>query len=55
MSESIGNRLIEPLCYLSMIALSIVSQINEKLIPLHVQITVFSLSIITIGSYRSLN
>jgi uncharacterized membrane-anchored protein len=38
-----------------MVALSVVSTVNEKLIPLHVQITVFSLSIITIGSFRSLS
>ena len=55
MSTNIGNKLIEPLCYLAMICLSVVSSINEKLIPLHIQITVFSLSIITIGSYRSLS
>lgn len=35
-STHIGNKLIEPLCYLSMIALSVISSINEKLIPLHV-------------------
>ena len=50
----IGNKLLEPLCYLSMIALSVIGTINDKLIPLHIQITVFSLAIITIGSYRSL-
>lgn len=56
MSESftIGNKMLEPMCYLSMIALSIISSFNEKLIPLHVNITVFSLAIIIVGSYRSL-
>jgi minor histocompatibility antigen H13 len=54
-SVVLGNKLLEPLCYVSMIALSIVSSINEKLVPLHVQITVFSLAIITVGSYRSLS
>ena len=53
--SSLGNSWVEPLCYLSMVALSVVSTVNEKLIPLHVQITVFSLSIITIGSFRSLS
>jgi hypothetical protein len=38
-----------------MIGLSAVSSlIDEKLIPLHVNITVFSLAIIIVGSYRSL-
>lgn len=53
-SHSIGNKFLEPLCYLSMIGLSAVSSYNEKLVPLHIQITVFSLAIITVGSYRSL-
>ena len=50
----IGSKLIEPLCYVSMIALSVIASIDEKLVPLHVNITVFSLAIITVGSYRSL-
>jgi hypothetical protein len=37
-----------------MIGLSVVSTIDHTLVPLHVQITVFSLAIITVGSYRSL-
>lgn len=55
MSVTIGNKFIEPLCYIMMIGMSLISHYNSKLIPLHVQITVFSLSIITIGSYRSLS
>ena len=51
---NIGNRFLEPLCYLSMISLAVISSIDEKLIPLHVQITVYSLAIITAGSFRSL-
>jgi hypothetical protein len=35
--------------------LAVISSVNEKLIPLHVQITVYSLAIITAGSYRSLS
>ena len=51
----IGNRLIEPLCYASMLGLTLLSSfVDEKLLPLHVHITVFSLAIIVIGSYRSL-
>jgi hypothetical protein len=34
--------------------LSVLGTLDEKLIPLHVQITVFSLAIIIAGSYRSL-
>ena len=37
-----------------MITLAVVSSINVKLIPLHIQITIYSLAIITAGSYRSL-
>jgi minor histocompatibility antigen H13 len=52
--SSLSNPLIEPLCYLSMAALSAVSHFDEKLIPLHIQIVVYSLSIIIIGAHRSL-
>lgn len=52
--HTIGNKYLEPACYLAMIGMSIVSSLDEKLIPLHAQITVFSLAIITVGSYRSL-
>ncbi len=51
---SLGPRYLEPLCYLSMLILAVISSINEKLVPLHVQITVYSLAIITAGSFRSL-
>ena len=54
LSSILGNRFLEPICYLSMITLAVISSINEKLIPLHVQITVYSLAIITAGSFRSL-
>jgi len=55
MSAQIGNSFVEPLCYIAMIGLSAVSSlIDEKIIPLHVNITVFSLAIIIVGSYRSL-
>jgi hypothetical protein len=37
-----------------MIGLSVVASIDENLVPLHVNITVFSLAIIIVGSYRSL-
>lgn len=50
----VGHPLIEPLCYLSMVALSIASTVSDQ-VPLHLNITVFSLAIIIIGSYRSLN
>jgi hypothetical protein len=50
----LGNPYLEPACYLSMITLAVVSSINEKLIPLHIQITVYSLAIITAWSYRFL-
>jgi minor histocompatibility antigen H13 len=52
-SETIGNPLIEPMCYLSMAALTAASFVTDK-IPLHIHICVFSLAIIIIGSYRSL-
>lgn len=51
---ALGNKFIEPLCYVSMIVLSAIASYNETLVPLHVNITVFSLAIITVGSYRSL-
>jgi hypothetical protein len=51
--EQIGNPMIEPLCYLSMAALTAGSYFTDK-VPLHVNICVFSLAIIIIGSYRSL-
>jgi hypothetical protein len=54
-SHTIGNKFLEPLCYLSMMGLSAISSYDEKLVPLHIQITVFSLAIITVGSYRSLS
>ena len=53
MSTSIGNPLIEPLCYSSMFALTVASHFTDK-VPLHLNITVFSLAIIIAGSYRSL-
>ena len=54
MSAVIGNKFVEPLCYASMVVLSAIASFNEKLVPIHVNITVFSLAIITLGSYRSL-
>ncbi len=36
MSVTIGNKFIEPLCYLAMIGLSVVSHLNENLLPLHI-------------------
>ncbi len=54
MSAQIGNKYIEPICYIAMIGLSAIASFNEKLVPLHVNITVFSLAIIIVGSYRSL-
>lgn len=52
-SESIGNPLIEPLCYLSMAGLTAATYFTT-IVPLHLNICVFSLGIIIIGSYRSL-
>lgn len=54
MSTYIGNKVIEPACYLAMIALAGISTIDHTLVPLHIQITVYSLAIITVGSFRSL-
>jgi hypothetical protein len=53
MTTQIGHAMIEPLCYLSMLGLTAGSYFTDK-VPLHVNITVFSLAIIIIGSYRSL-
>ena len=53
-THHLGNKLIEPLCFLSMIALSVISSFYKHDLLLHVNIAVFSLSIITVGSYRSL-
>lgn len=54
MTESIGGRNKEIFCYLTMIILSILSHISNDIVPLHVNITVFSLAIIIAGSYKSL-
>ena len=54
MTTVIGHKLVEPFCYLLMLGLSVVSSIDETLVPLHLNITAFSLAIITLGSYRSL-
>lgn len=53
MSTTIGNPLIEPVCYSSLIILTLANYVTDK-IPIHLQITVFSLAIIIAGSYRSL-
>lgn len=52
-SDTIGNPLIEPACYLAMAGLTVATFFTDK-IPLHINICVFSLAIIIIGSYRSL-
>lgn len=41
------------MCYLSMVALTIGNLVTDK-IPIHLNICVFSIAIIIIGSYRSL-
>ncbi len=53
-SSDIGNKLLEPACYLAMMGLTGVTHFLPNVIPLHVNITVFSLAIIIIGSQRSL-
>ena len=53
MSTAIGNPLVEPLCYSTMFALTVATHFSDK-IPLHLNITVFSLAIIIAGSFRSL-
>lgn len=53
MVTSINNRHIELVCYLSMIVLTGVISFTDK-VPLHVNLAVFSLATIIIGSYRSL-
>lgn len=50
----IGNKYLEPACYMAMIVLSVITHLSPTLIPLHVNITVFSLAIIIAGSQRSL-
>jgi len=52
-SDHIGHPLIEPVCYLLMGGLTAANFVTDK-IPIHLSITVFSLAIIIIGSYRSL-
>ena len=53
MSEAINNRPIEIMCYLAMIFLTIIISFTDK-VPLHINLAVFSIAIIVIGSYRSL-
>lgn len=48
-----SNQLIEISCYLAMFTLTVLTYFTA-LVPLHLNITVFSLAIIIIGSYRSL-
>ncbi|CDW88328.1 signal peptide peptidase family protein [Stylonychia lemnae] len=52
-SDQIGHPLIEPVCYLSMLTLTVANIFTDK-IPIHLSICVYSLAIIIIGSYRSL-
>ena len=53
MSNEFGNTLVTTLCFLSMIILTALSYFTDK-VPIHLNITVFSLAIIIVGSYRSL-
>ena len=53
MTVSIGGNTKEIICYLAMFGLSVVATIQHELIPLSVYISVFSIAIIIVGSYRS--
>ena len=53
MTVSVGGNKKEIMCYLAMFALSAVAWFKHELIPLHIYISVFSIAIIIIGSYRS--
>lgn len=53
MSEGINNRVIELMCGLSMVTLTAATYFTDK-VPLHLNLAVFSIAIIVIGSYRSL-
>ena len=46
---------IEILCYLVMIILTAMTALMENVVPLHLNIAVFSMSIIISGCYRSLS
>lgn len=52
-TEELNTRFIKNFCFLLMIVLTVLTHFTD-LVPLHLNITVFSLSIIIIGSYKSL-
>ena len=53
--SALGNKFLEPGCYLTMVTLTLLTHFCEAgTIPLHLNITAFSLAIITLGAQRSL-
>ena len=52
-TSDFGNKLIEPLCYVTMAVLTALTTFTT-IVPLHLNITAFSLCIIIVGSFRSL-
>lgn len=49
-----GERVVEMCCYGALLILTVISYFNQKIIPLHVSLTIHALAIIYIGSFRSL-
>lgn len=45
---------VEILCYLIMVGLTVLTATTQDIVPLHLNIAAFSMSIIIAGSYRSL-
>lgn len=54
MTIALGSNKKEIACYLAILGLSVAASINHELVPLHINIAVFSIAIIIIGSYRSI-
>lgn len=53
-SKHLETRRVKLLCTVTMLLLTLVTYFDHKLVPLHLNICAFSLCIITIGSYGSL-
>ena len=47
------SNLVEQLCYATIISLTVITQLYYQFVPLHINITCFSLAIIIAGSNRS--
>eukprot|EP00347_Sterkiella_histriomuscorum_P009200 403342142 len=52
--QKIGHPLIEPICYLTILTLTLANVFITEKVPLQLNICAFSIGIIVVGSYRSL-